>query len=66
MIFSIESWQMEQGQNTAVPLDGFAEQQYSPCPKSASDVLQTSCQEELIHHLKSGIKMAERCKKPEE
>lgn len=57
---------MQQGQNTEVLLDGFAEEQHSARPKSASDVLQTSCQEQLICHLKSGIKMGQRCKMPEE
>lgn len=63
---SKEGWQMQQGQNAEALLHGFAEEQHSPCPKSASDVLQTSCQEQLICHCKSGIKMGERCKMPEE
>lgn len=57
---------MQQGQSTEVLLDGFAEEQHSARPESASDVSQTSCQEQLICHLKSGIKMGQRCKMPEE
>lgn len=66
VIFSTESWLMQQEQNAEVLLDGFAEQQRSPRPMSASDVLQTSCQEELIRHLKSGIKMGQSCKMHQE
>lgn len=64
--FSMEGWQMQQGQNTEALLHGSAEEQHSPRPKSASDVLQTSCQEQLICHFKSGKKMGQRCKMPEE
>lgn len=57
---------MQQGQNAEVLPDGFAEQQHSPHPKSASDALQTFCREELICHLRSGIKMGQKCKMPQE
>lgn len=66
VIFSMEGWQMQQGQNAEVLLDGSAKEQHSPCPKRASDVLQTFCQEQLICHLKSGIKMGQRCKMSED